>query len=557
MSQEGTTTVYNDDLIIELKPFPGASADVGTTESFAEVAEARFPMEEYTNPWDKAHQLKRNNPGAVGYVEPDIENLYKFKTQYDNLTENESFTTADPCSLFNGYDDDWPFPADDASKPLDQVWHLGEKFSQLKLARDEVKNTNNVIRIAHFDTGYDPSHICYADNLIRHDLERNFVETKTSRSAVDKYSEGPLRMPGHGTGTLSILAGAVLDLPNYEFKDSIGLNYNIEIVPVRVSKSVILFKNTAFAEALDYIISLNDDPSKRCHIVTMSMGGAASKHWAEKVNEAYEKGIFIVTAAGNNFGRSTPRTLVYPARFNRVVAACGVTYDYSPYYKSFNVWDLKVMQGNFGPRRFMKTAIAAFTPNVPWAKIGCRNVISLSGAGTSSATPQVASAAALYYQKYYAELEALPEPWMKVETLREAMFSTALKKISGPDNDIEIYFGNGILQANEMLKVAPSAVKPQKAERDKVFLPLLFQVLSELSPFEAADKTDEDTREMFETELLQLIQDSATLQRLLKDEEKSLDELRPDEQLQFFNVVLAMPQASETLKKYIRKKLGA
>jgi subtilisin family serine protease len=288
------------------------------------------------------------------------------------------------------------------------------------------------------------------------------------------------------------------------------------------------------------------------------MGGAASKHWAKKVNEAYEKGIFIVSAAGNNFGRTTPRTMVYPARFKRVVAACGVTYDYSPYYKPFDLTGLNIMQGNFGPRKVMHTAIAAFTPNVPWAKIGCHDVISLSGAGTSSATPQVASAAALYYQKYYAQLEALPQPWMKVEAIRQAMFTTALKKITGQDDDIEIYFGNGVLQANKMLSVAPDANNLKQTEKDDVRFPLLFQILSELSPFEAFEVATEDTGtlEMYETELAQLIQESNTLQRLLENEEKDLSELSPELQRKFFDVVIGMPQASTSLKKFIMKKIG-
>ena len=54
------------------------------------------------------------------------------------------------------------------------------------------------------------------------------------------------------------------------------------------------------------------------------MGGLALQAWADAVNALYELGIFIVTAAGNNFGNLPTRNIVYPARFKRVVAACGV-----------------------------------------------------------------------------------------------------------------------------------------------------------------------------------------------------------------------------------------
>ena len=54
------------------------------------------------------------------------------------------------------------------------------------------------------------------------------------------------------------------------------------------------------------------------------------------------------------------------------------------------------MAGNYGPNSKMRTAIAAFTPNVPWARFGCPQIVDLNGAGTSAATPQVAAAAATW-----------------------------------------------------------------------------------------------------------------------------------------------------------------
>ncbi|PWT96601.1 MAG: hypothetical protein C5B52_15295 [Bacteroidetes bacterium] len=550
--------VYQNNLIIELKQSNSSTKDEGGEEIFRGEESPQIKIsDEYSNPWDTAHELKKQDP-QLGFVEADLESDYHFQNPLADDSDLESFQKLSPCEKYAGYNSLWPFPTQKTGDALNEVWHLGDDFSQLSSARKSVAGLNNTIRIAHFDTGYDPTHICYDDKLIRHDLERNFVDDKTPFSAVDKYHDDLLEMPGHGTGTLGLLAGSVLDEKDWNFKDSIGLRKNIEIVPIRISDSVILFKNSAFAKALDYVISLYDDPSKRCHIVTMSMGGSASKLWADKVNEAYEKGIFIVSAAGNNFGRSTPRTLVYPARFNRVVAACGVTYDFSPYYKTFALETIKEMQGNFGPRKFMKTAIAAFTPNVPWARMGCRDVISLGGAGTSSATPQVASAAAIYYQKYYDLLEALPEAWMKPEAIRNAMFSTALKKINSKDKDIEIYFGNGILQANEMLKIAPDKSKLKKAEKDKISFSLFFQILSEISPFEVFEELgiSEDEREMFETELQQLIQNSSKLQELLDHEEKDLEDLDKPTQEKFFNEILRMPEASNALKNVIKKQFN-
>jgi subtilisin family serine protease len=83
----------------------------------------------------------------------------------------------------------------------------------------------------------------------------------------------------------------------------------------------VLFSNSAIAQALDYVHGLNASAATHIDIITMSMGGLASQAWADAVNALYEQGVFIVTAAGNNFGNLPTHNIVYPARFGRVVAA--------------------------------------------------------------------------------------------------------------------------------------------------------------------------------------------------------------------------------------------
>jgi hypothetical protein len=108
----------------------------------------------------------------------------------------------------------------------------------------------------------------------------------------------------------------------------------------------VLFKASSFARALQYLIDLNNSGT-RVHAVSMSMGGVPSQLWADIINAAYDAGITVVTAAGNNFNGLPTRKLIYPARFNRVIAACGVTYDYAPYF----IKKLGEMQGNWGPEK--------------------------------------------------------------------------------------------------------------------------------------------------------------------------------------------------------------
>lgn len=510
------------------------------------------------NKWDKEHEkinLNFNEPEITNQILFDFPNLRpnKINNTSSPSDTDESGIADDYCEIELDYDNNWAFPS------KKEIWHLKDEYSQLLSAKNNVasiiKNRSGaerkIIRIAHFDTGYDSNHVTFPSEIVNMNLQRNFTGKGDENNANDT---GDGKNGGHGTGTLSILAGK--SFSPLSSNDSIGLNENhdIEIVPVRIAQSVVLFLSKAFEKALRYIIDLYDDESTRCHIITMSMGGAPTKKWADLVNEAYNKGIFIVSAAGNNFGAATPRTLVYPARFNRVVAACGVTNDNSPYFNDNYFLHFKIMQGNYGPRKYMKTAIAAFTPNMPWAKFGCKDKVSIAGAGTSSATPQIAAAAALYYQKFH-EIIDKKKGWEKVQAIRNALFNSAKKVITGKDDsDIDLYFGNGIIQANEMLKIHPDDFPLLMEVEDNVFLPII-RLLGEIFTSESLLEEDGIVENMYDLEILQLIQISPTLQKLLDYEEREIKDLNKEEKRAFLNFILEMPEASTALKSYINKYL--
>jgi hypothetical protein len=530
-------------LLVRLKTI---SKDFDNTDGSAVSVPGKDPIaiipsnNNITNGWDEAHEAVASNPDYI-FAEPEInssETFYSYQQEIEERGESDA-------SAYKDFIDYWPHPKKAS------LWHLGGEYSQLKKAKDEIAamHPKKIVRIAHLDTGYASKHISNPASIIRKDLQRNFIDDEKDRwnNAEDSFIEGTLKMPGHGAGTLSILAGGKLAMPDYEFDDYIGLYDQVEIIPIRIAKSVVLLKSGAFVKALDYIVNeLYPDPSKRVHVVTMSMGGLASRAWADMINIAYDKGIFIVCAAGNNFNKLPARTMIYPARFHRVVAACGVTYDLSPYAKPRGEGSFQIMEGNYGPDSLMDTAIAAFTPNVPWASHLQNNKVGVKGDGTSSATPQVASAAALYYIKYYDALEALPEGWMRVEAIRNALFSTAKKTITGWQGDYKKYFGNGILQAAAALSVpVPPQSSFRKQPEDKVSFPLIKLIFG----LRAVDDESFQVDEMLETELMQLIISDPVLQLILDEEEKKVDELDKDDQLKIADAVLANPAASRALKE--------
>ncbi|MBV9813101.1 MAG: S8 family serine peptidase, partial [Acetobacteraceae bacterium] len=242
-----------------------------------------------------------------------------------------------------------------------------------------------------------------------------------------------------------------------------------EIVPVRVANRVVLFSNSSIARGFDYVHQLCAADATRVHVVSMSMGGLPSQAWAEAINALYDAGVVVVTAAGNNYANLPTRFVVYPARFARVIAACGAMANGQPYANL----PRQRMAGNYGPDDKMRTAIAAYTPNVPWARFGAPAVVDFDGNGTSAATPQVAAAVALWIDKHRTDYDAYPENWMRVEAVRQALFESASK----PSTAYAAELGNGMLRAADALalEAAPASrlVTAPQAVADFGFLNLL------------------------------------------------------------------------------------
>jgi hypothetical protein len=127
--------------------------------------------------------------------------------------------------------------------------------------------------------------------------------------------------------------------------------------------------------------------------------------------------------------------------------------------------DTRYMQGNWGPAPYMRHALAAYTPNVPWLSTDPVHPVKKNGGGTSSATPQVATAAALWLLKYQKELKekGYTGTWRQVEAVRHALYQSAKP---GPFAGWEKYFGQGIIQAQDALGISvPKADQLQKAPK--------------------------------------------------------------------------------------------
>jgi len=488
------------------------------------------------HPWDLAHAVF-NSGEDFKFVEPDVWQEFTVDAKIPDNYANVSAKSLTGKDKGDDVDPDWP--------PVNNlVWHLDREFSQLRDARAAALAAPEYkVSIGHLDTGY-TTHFAIPPQIRNNTLQRNFIDGENADSALDIGSEGFMKQPYHGTGTCAILAGGEVTLETVtgQFKEVLGAANFAEVISCRISKSVVLFKTSAFAKALNYLISLKAAGTP-IHVVSMSMGGAPTKAWAEAVNAAYEAGITLVTAAGNNFSGLPTRHLVYPARFQRVIAACGVTYDLAPYYTD----KINEMQGNYGPPDKMKKALAAFTPNVPWASAES-NTIHFSGAGTSSATPQIAAAAAIYYKVHHAALDAL-EPWQRVEAIRYALYNSARKEIKEGFGDYSHYFGNGILQAFDALQIPVRADLPKTPKDSCPWFPILNTL------FKSIPTDEEQARlEMFNTELWQMVYSYPDLTAYIDGDAVDFEYISANKWDAFANAIMTHPGASNTLKAFIKTK---
>jgi subtilisin family serine protease len=481
------------------------------------------------HPWDEAHRAVQD-PSLVGlesvaapiYAEPDFVQRFPYRGPDDDHAVG--LESASPCRD-DGPNSFWPPPAAD----LRFAWHLEDGYSGLRSARQRVgEQAGGRVRIAHLDTGYDPNHPSRPQRLLT-ELQRNFAGGDDN-DATDPGSRFPLQNVGHGTATLALLAGARLAVPGRGFDDFLGGAPFAEIVPVRIAESVIHFETSSMAQGIDYAVQSS------CRVLSVSMGGVPARAWADAVNRAYEAGVALFAAAGNRFGPSPPTTIVYPARFNRVVAVCGVTADGSPYYRSG--WHPH-MQGCFGPAAKMTTALAAYTPNTPWAVMGCGALVTTDGGGTSAATPQAAAAAALWLAANAPQGEA--PSWRHVEAVRKALFSSADK-----DNEGEQYFGQGLLKAHKALDV-PFDGGLEMTPPDSVS----FRWLRLLGVLETVPEEPVGRELMYEVEALQVYLQSGNLLQIADGKDPMTETLPTAKQKQLLAAMRDSPLVSNALRQHL------
>jgi len=495
--------------------------------------------------WDNAYRVMLSSED-LDYVEPDITSMV-----------NADPTLISKRSSDTDYLETYPHPGDEDVNRL--IWHLDDKHSQLRSAAysacpelniDLPRKASKYPLIAHIDTGILDGH---PSMPVNYDSEKS----RAFANDIDRDKWIGIEQQGHGQGTLSILAGKTWSDMQLQAGESrpkyFGAFPYARVMTLRIADKVAIINAKKFAKAVDHAIK------EGAEVISMSMAGAPSKVMIEAINRAYEAGVIVVSAGGNKWVKTIkkwlPDTLMYPARLGRVIAAVGATYKDEPYQREFdepifrNSGDPD-MESCYGPDKDMGTALAAYTPNVTWIGSNKGKMYNRTGGGTSSATPQIAAAAALYLHKhrdFFNTITKKKHQWKKVEIVRKALFCSA-NKATGYDK----YFGQGILRAMDALEINPADLLDEiiKTKPDNLGRSGLDELVKMWFPKFRGNQNitnkQDKISEMLALEIAQLTYQDKSLAKYAEKDGISVDMARN---------ILQSNKASQFLKEIVRLKL--
>jgi subtilisin family serine protease len=133
---------------------------------------------------------------------------------------------------------------------------------------------------------------------------------------------------GHGTHVAGIIAAAIDNVGNA------GVSPNVSIYAIKVLNDGGIGFYSDIAEGIILAVKgPNGVPGTEddAKILSMSLGGSSDSNvLRDAVNRAYSNGAIIVAAAGNSGdGDPTTDNIVYPARYDNVIAVGAIDQNYN------------------------------------------------------------------------------------------------------------------------------------------------------------------------------------------------------------------------------------
>lgn len=273
-------------------------------------------------------------------------------------------------------------------------YNVGENIKPKGLSPLTGKN----ISVAILDTGIDKEH--------------PDLKVKDGISFVDGYSNFD-DDNGHGTH----LAGTIGAKNNGI--GTTGIAPDVDLYAVKVLDKYMSGKYSTVVKGIDWALEHN------IKIVLMSLGGKKeSEFFKEAMDKAYEKGILLISSAGNE-GYKEGNSITYPAKFSSVIAVGALDRDDKRGFLSSKGDELELMAPGVD---ILST----------WKEGGYR-----LDSGTSMAAAHAAGIAALIYER---------KPAMTNKNVRELLNSSAIKM----GNPFE--YGNGKISISSALRMLESNI---------------------------------------------------------------------------------------------------
>lgn len=288
------------------------------------------------------------------------------------------------------------------------------------------------VRVGHIDTGYIEHSVFGSwsdDGSSEHilvDRGRNLIDPERDSRPTDPVDGG--LNPGHGARIGSVMYG-------FAPGSMVGVAPRVPVVPYRAVTSVALLSGDEVRCAADAIDLAVDEGL--CSVINISMGARpvflpfspfrrAIEKLGEACDRAYEKGVIIVAALGNNIhDRAT-----YPAKFPRTIAAGGI----EPIFrngelKTVEMWKPQPNFLNEHDYQYIDVwapAEAIYRVRALRRTGDVQNEYApeSDGDGTSYAAAAASGAAAIWLARRAAELQnSYPanQPWMVVEAFRKLL----------------------------------------------------------------------------------------------------------------------------------------
>jgi len=271
-------------------------------------------------------------------------------------------------------------------------------------AWEETKGSSDVL-IAIIDTGVDLLHPDLKNKI--HSAGRDFINDDFD--ATDDF--------GHGTIVASIAAAETNNREGIA-----GVTWNSKILPVKVMDEN---GEGYYDELISGIMWAVDNGAA---VINLSLGGdEASDSLRNALKHAYDNGVIVVAAAGNDAS-----SVLYPAAYDAyclAVAATNYSDERVTFANSAGDWE-----SNYGPEIDVAAPGERVVGAVPTWYWGPDSFPYAFGRGTSLSTPQVAGLAAL--------LKGL-KPWLSVEQIMDVVRYSAddVNSSEHPGQDDYIGFG--------------------------------------------------------------------------------------------------------------------